>query len=189
MIEAKRAMRADMRAAVEAIDSDQRATATAMLTAALWSEAGLLRAALSPGAVLMRFMPLPDEIDPTAAMRRWLNGGGQLAVPVSEWDTRTMEAAVVTSLAEEAFEAGRHGIREPREPAPIPAAELAVILVPGLAFDAMGGRLGRGAGFYDRFLPRVSQRCQLIGVCHTEQIVEAVPQDPLDCRVASVVAV
>ena len=83
MIEAKRAMRADMRAAVEAIDSDQRATATAMLTAALWSEAGLLRAALSPGAVLMGFMPLPDEIDPTAAMRRWLNGGGQLAVPVS----------------------------------------------------------------------------------------------------------
>ncbi|MDP7070140.1 MAG: 5-formyltetrahydrofolate cyclo-ligase [Phycisphaerales bacterium] len=189
MIEAKRAMRAAMRAAVEAMDGDQRTTATAMLTATLWAEAGPLRAAVSPGAVLMGFMPLPDEIDPTSAMQRWLDRGGRLAVPVSDWDTRSMEASVVASLAGDLFEAGRHGIREPRDPSPVAAEALAVILVPGLAFDASGGRLGRGAGFYDRFLPRLSQDCLVIGVCHAEQVVEVVPVDPLDCRVASVVAV
>ena len=189
MTDAKRSLRAAMRAAVDAIDADQRTTASAMLTAALWAEAGLLRAAAAPGAVLMGYMPLPDEIDPTAALQRWLDVGGRLAVPVSDWDARTMEAAQVTSLDEAEFERGRHDIREPRNAQVVPAEDVDVVLVPGLAFDASGGRLGRGAGFYDRFLPRLSTACLLIGVCHTEQAVDAVPQDALDRGVDRVVAV
>jgi 5-formyltetrahydrofolate cyclo-ligase len=186
---AKQAMRVAARAAMSAIGSDASAAASTRLCEALWADDGLLRASIGHGRVLMAYMPLPDEIDTTAAMQRWLDAGGRLAVPVTDWACRTMDAAEVTSLDAAVFDAGPHGIREPRDRALLPADAIAVALVPGLAFDAAGGRLGRGAGFYDRFLPGVSAACAVIGVCHTEQLMEAVPQNALDRRVACVVAV
>jgi 5-formyltetrahydrofolate cyclo-ligase len=138
-----------------------------------------------PDAILMGFMPLPDEIDPLAAMQQWLDEGGRLAVPVTDWETRTMRAAEVRSLDNAAFVARKHGIREPSPPVFVPAAELAVVMVPGLAFDASGHRLGRGAGFYDRFLAGVS--CPTIGVCYGPQLLASVPIDSHDHLVQRVV--
>lgn len=74
------------------------------------------------------------------------------------------------------------------EPFPAPAKRVAadrfdVVLVPGLAFDLAGGRLGRGAGFYDRFLAAVSPKTRLVGVAFDEQIVEKTPCDAFDLPV------
>lgn len=78
--------------------------------------------------------------------------------------------------------AGPQGAREPRGGRPAPPPDL--VLVPGLAFDASGRRLGRGGGYYDRFLaglrPPVPPLC---GVCFSCQIVPAVPAEPHDIRV------
>jgi 5-formyltetrahydrofolate cyclo-ligase len=63
-----------------------------------------------------------------------------------------------------------------------------VVLVPGVAFDPDGGRLGRGGGFYDRFLQHVSASCVTVGVCVAGQVVESVPREPHDVRVGSVLA-
>ena len=63
------------------------------------------------------------------------------------------------------------------------------MLVPGLAFDRWGGRLGRGAGFYDRFLASLragraaGTRVALMGVCFEEQWTQRVPTEPHDVRV------
>jgi len=82
-------------------------------------------------------------------------------------------------------EVGAFGIPEPRDDAarlfePGMAGRTAVI-VPGLAFDARGGRLGRGGGYYDRFLGRASmQRAIKIGVCWELQLIEAVPTESHD---------
>ncbi len=62
-----------------------------------------------------------------------------------------------------------------------------VLLVPGLAFDANGGRLGRGAGFYDRFLPLLLPKTRLFGIAFDAQIVNRVPTTPLDFAVDAVV--
>ena len=71
-----------------------------------------------------------------------------------------------------------------REPAAhcaeVPLNRLDLVLVPGVAFDARGGRLGRGKGFYDRLLAAV--RGTKCGVAFDEQIVDAVPNGPLDIR-------
>ncbi|HNY17800.1 MAG TPA: 5-formyltetrahydrofolate cyclo-ligase [Treponemataceae bacterium] len=97
------------------------------------------------------------------------------------------------------FKTGAYGIREPLETAPKlwpgalgPEAFPVVILVPALAFSRSGDRLGRGAGYYDRFLTQFlaenaveRRRILLIGACHSFQIVETVPVEshdiPVDC--------
>jgi 5-formyltetrahydrofolate cyclo-ligase len=178
-------MRADARRALARLDAADRACESERLCEALWTDGGLLQRAFMPNAILMGFMPLPDEVDPTPAMRRWLDAGGRLAVPVSNWETRTMQAAEVRSLDEISFLVSDHGIREPQDPVLLPSEKLTLVLVPGLAFDAAGGRLGRGGGFYDRFLAGVS--CPTVGVCHSCQIVSSVPADPHDRLVGCVV--
>lgn len=76
---------------------------------------------------------------------------------------------------------GKFSVREPAASCPeVPLNRLDLALVPGVAFDARGGRLGRGQGFYDRLLAGVcGTKC---GVAFDEQIVDAVPVGPLDIR-------
>lgn len=62
-----------------------------------------------------------------------------------------------------------------------------VILVPGLAFDAAGRRIGRGGGFYDRFLLRLPPATLSVGVAFEAQRIDEVPADPHDRRVDVVV--
>ncbi|AMD21997.1 HGL343Wp [Eremothecium sinecaudum] len=81
---------------------------------------------------------------------------------------------------------GRYGLREPEaeETAPLPPAELDVILVPGVGFDMHGGRLGHGAGYYDDYMFRCdkynNRRPLLIGMALVEQRVLSVPMESHD---------
>jgi 5-formyltetrahydrofolate cyclo-ligase len=81
---------------------------------------------------------------------------------------------------------------ELRVPAPTgPAVDPRTVdlaVVPGVAFDADGGRLGRGGGFYDRLLAALSPATAVIGVCFERQVVERVPRESHDHRVQAVIA-
>lgn len=63
-----------------------------------------------------------------------------------------------------------------------------MVVVPGVAFTADGHRLGQGGGWYDRFLADVGDETVTIGVCFTEQVVSAVPQEPHDISVHRVIS-
>jgi 5-formyltetrahydrofolate cyclo-ligase len=83
------------------------------------------------------------------------------------------------------LEKGQHGVLQPREgygePLDKNSAIRLAVLVPGIAFDAGGARLGRGGGYYDRFLGGLRQLGALkIGVCWSMQVVPEVPTDPHD---------
>jgi len=69
----------------------------------------------------------------------------------------------------------------------VPPAEIEVILVPGLAFTARGQRLGRGGGYYDRYLEKLTTKTLRIGVCFALQIVKALATEPHDQLVNTVV--
>lgn len=91
-----------------------------------------------------------------------------------------LEFATVENWHE--LEPGRFGILEPPAGARrVSLAEIDLILVPGLAFDRIGGRLGRGAGYYDRALTEVGAASPiLMGVAHSVQLFESVPMDEHD---------
>jgi 5,10-methenyltetrahydrofolate synthetase len=124
-----------------------------------------------------------------APMRRepnWLIAGwrGEVALPRVEGDRLVFHAvSVADRLAR-----GRFGMREPdpNEALQIFPAEGDTILVPGVAFDRRGGRLGRGGGFYDRFLAQWPD-VRRVGIAFSEQLVAAVPREIHDVPVDAVV--
>jgi 5-formyltetrahydrofolate cyclo-ligase len=97
---------------------------------------------------------------------------------------KTLSFHPISALAE--LIPGRFGIREPA-PSQIPK-QLDLIVVPGLAFSTEGNRLGRGAGFYDRFLATVPQTTFKVGVCFEFQLVPAIPHEPHDITMDAIVS-
>lgn len=89
----------------------------------------------------------------------------------------------IANLAE--LKAGKFGILEPDAGALCAGNEFDLILVPGLAFDLGGGRLGRGRGFYDRFL--ANAHGIRVGICFDDQIVARAPMEAHDLRMDFVV--
>jgi len=103
--------------------------------------------------------------------------------PRVDWTARLMTPVIVPTLAADT-RPGRAGIREPTESCrAIDPASLEIVLVPGVAFDATGARLGRGGGFYDRFLAGLPPTVATIGVCFETQLVPRVPTETHDHRV------
>lgn len=135
------------------------------------------------GAVL-GFASFGSEVPTDPAMERVLRSGKRLLVPYV--DERSLRAAVVKTV--EDLAPGFRGIREPKRRDPVPATDADVVLVPGVAFDARGQRLGYGGGFYDAFLDSLPPKIPRIGVCFDIQIVEEVPAGEHDELVGVVVS-
>lgn len=83
---------------------------------------------------------------------------------------------------------GAYGISEPQGGKPCRAEEIDLMVVPGVAFTREGVRLGRGKGYYDRYLSREGMRAYTIGVCYECQLMEQLPCEEYDRKVAVVVA-
>jgi 5-formyltetrahydrofolate cyclo-ligase len=127
---------------------------------------------------VMVYMALPQEVQTRQIITQARQSQKRVAVPV----IRGQElVAVALSEAPTQLRRGRFGILEPcGTPRVIYPQEIGCIAVPGIAFDARGGRLGFGKGYYDRFLrqlPATTYRC---GLAFGIQVVPCVPQAPHD---------
>ena len=113
-----------------------------------------------------------------------MNRGKIAALPGFDADKQIYRSRHVKSLHVEIL-SGQFGIREP-SPAcvEIPLNDLDLVLVPGVAFDLRGNRLGRGKGYYDRLLE--SFNGHKIGIAFDEQVVDAVPVENLDVRMNAI---
>ena len=85
------------------------------------------------------------------------------------------------------MEIDEHGLRTPRDGQPLPPIAIDLVVVPALAFDTTGNRLGRGGGYYDRFLSRLRRAATTVGLAFDVQIVDELPVDERDVRVEVVV--
>jgi 5-formyltetrahydrofolate cyclo-ligase len=129
--------------------------------------------------VVMVFLSLPHEINTTAVVLRSWQDRKRVLAPKVSWHQRRMLPIEIRSLQDVATTAPM-GIREPVDGQPFPVANIDMVIVPGLGFDPNGHRLGRGSGFYDRFLGQpdfAGIRCAL---AFEEQFVEAIPAGPHD---------
>jgi 5-formyltetrahydrofolate cyclo-ligase len=136
--------------------------------------------AVPPGTIVSGFMPLRSEINPLHLMRRLAERGARLALPVV--------AGRGKPLLMRSFEFGAPlakgvwGIREPMADAPEVAPD--ILIVPLLAFDRRGHRLGYGAGYYDMTLTalRAHKPVTAIGIAYAAQEIPEVPTTERDER-------
>ncbi len=136
--------------------------------------------AVGPGVIVSGFMPLKSEINPLPLMRKLAGQGARLALPVIAG--RGKPLLMRAWGFDDPLDRGQWGIREPKAEAA--EVEPDVILVPLLAFDRAGQRIGYGAGYYDQTLARLRARKAVtaIGIAFAAQEVPAVPSTPRDER-------
>ncbi len=173
--DAKQVMRTTMRAQVRALSARARESHATAACAAIGRAAWFTSA-----RTVLAFVSLPDELDTSSLLRAILAAGKRLAVPRVLVATGQLEAVTLTTLDD--LIPGSFGVREPRGGTVIALSAIDVAIVPGVAFDRRGGRLGRGGGFYDRCLVT---RAGLLtcGLAFATQVVERVPMQDGDQRV------
>jgi 5-formyltetrahydrofolate cyclo-ligase len=135
---------------------------------------------LVPGTIVSGFMPLKSEINPLPLMRALADAGATLALPVVAG--RGKPLVMRAWRWSEPLAEGVWGIREPKPDAA--QVEPDILLVPLLAFDRAGHRIGYGAGYYDLTIAQLRGRKAVaaIGLAFAAQEIAAVPTTPRDAR-------
>jgi 5-formyltetrahydrofolate cyclo-ligase len=123
---------------------------------------------------VMIYLHMADELDTAEIAEAAWEGGKVVLVPKVSWRRRDMVALRIHSIEKRIVERD-YGLREPIDGEPWPVEEIDFIVVPALAFDRRGHRLGHGAGFYDRFLARPGVHAATCGLGFAEQCVEELP--------------
>lgn len=143
-----------------------------------------LLALAEPGTTVAAYVSFGTEPSTLGALDGWRRSGVRVLLPVVLPD-RDLEFRVYDG----ALVPGRLGASTPPPDAPVAdLGEAAVVVVPALAADRTGGRLGRGAGSYDRALARLSDDTLTVAVVHPEELWPVVPTEDHDRRVRAVLA-
>jgi 5-formyltetrahydrofolate cyclo-ligase len=118
-----------------------------------------------------------------------------IVVPCCSENENENTIVPIRIFSQNELESGRFGILEPKQnirnnpQRHVTPEQLDVVVVPGLAFDRSGNRLGRGKGYYDRFLSLFPSKTKtlLIGLAFECQIVEQIPVETWDCPVSIII--
>ncbi|WP_208301169.1 5-formyltetrahydrofolate cyclo-ligase [Mycobacterium sp. DL440] len=137
------------------------------------------------GQTVCAYVPVGSEPGSPALLDTLLELGVRVLLPVARNDVDGRAMPMQWGAYEPGtLMAARFGLREPPPPW-LPAGSVAdaeVVLVPALAVDRNGNRLGRGAGFYDRSLIYASPHARLVAMVRDDELVDALPADPHDVR-------
>lgn len=140
---------------------------------------GLLEASplLAVAGIVAAFLPLPDEPDLRPLLRTLLGRGLRVALPevMEDQEPRMRFVAVDDAEALARTRPAALGTSLPIDAHPIEPSSIGAMLVPGVAFDLLGHRLGRGRGYFDAFLSELPRNVPRIGIAYECQVVPAVP--------------
>jgi 5-formyltetrahydrofolate cyclo-ligase len=170
----KSALRREALARRDALPADTRAQAAEAIAARPFP------LAFAAGTIVSGFMPLKTEINPLPLMRKLAAAGAKLALPVVAGRGKPL---IMRAFGfGDALNSGQWGIKEPKPEAGEVAPD--ILLVPMLAFDRKGRRIGYGAGYYDMTIAALRARKPAIacGIAYAAQEVDAVPVTPRDAR-------
>ena len=171
---AKAVIRREAQARRDALPPDLRAVAAQAIAARPFP------VPVRPGAIVSGFMPVKSEINPLPLMRVLAEAGAQLALPAVAGRGKPL---IMRAFAfGEPLASGVWGIREPRHDAP--QVDPDVVIVPLLAFDRGGHRVGYGAGYYDMTIAalRAKKSVAAVGIAFAAQEIADVPTTPRDAR-------
>ena len=143
------------------------------------------RAYFREAATILFYASLPEEVDTWALMREALRQGKRVLIPKVRG--RQLVPAEVKRLST-GLKRGAYGIREPQvRIQTVRPSDIDLVIVPGLAFDGKGRRLGRGKGYYDRFLKKLRGRTRVVGLAFRFQRLRRIPVGTEDVSVNEVV--
>jgi 5-formyltetrahydrofolate cyclo-ligase len=146
---------------------------------------GHLPALIDAGETVCAYVPVGSEPGSAELIDSLLRRGVRVLLPVARHDATGVPVPLQWGeYRPGALVQARFGLREPAEPW-LPAEAIAsatVVLVPALAVDRAGVRLGRGAGFYDRSLPLAAPAARLVAVIRDDELVDRLPAEPHDVR-------
>jgi 5,10-methenyltetrahydrofolate synthetase len=141
----------------------------------------------STDPVVMVYVPIIGEPDPIMLLSSSISMGWRAAVGRGTSRTSTLQVVAVDPKVidggvwhRDQCEPDAWGMLVPRDRVPVAQSEVAAVVVPGMAFDRAGHRLGRGAGVYDRFLAALPASALRIGLVPSNRLVERLPTDPHD---------
>lgn len=140
---------------------------------------------LPPFSAIMLYSALADEV-PTQELMDALAAQGKMVLLPRVVNSTDMELRCYTCRHD--LQAGAFGILEPTGQLFTDYDAISVAIVPGMAFDGEGHRLGRGKGYYDRFLTRLPSAYK-VGLCFSWQLVDRVPSDVHDMVMDKVLTV
>lgn len=178
----KAALRKNLRAMLAAQSPEDRharaIAATALLTAT---------PEFAAARIVMLYLATTHELDTaTLALRCWQQGK-MVVVPKVSWDQRRMIPVEISSLSDEHLTVTGPGIREPIAETPVPISMVDLVVVPALGFTQTGHRIGRGMGFYDRFLCQRTFLGVSCGLAFEDQIVPDMPAQEHDVPMSMLV--
>ena len=175
---AKRELRSRMRQVRGVLPASAAAARSSAAT-----ERALALPELQGARVLVGFSAIHKELDPAALLAAARAQGKRVGLPRVVGELLELHEV---SAPEELVE-GTFGVLEPPASAPrIEPTEVDLVLVPALAFDARGHRIGYGRGFYDRLLPQLT-RAFRVGLAYDFQLLAELPDDPHDVPMQCVV--
>lgn len=169
----KKELRAQIRQKKRAMTADQIDTASRKLMEKFCSTDYYRNARTIYG-----YLPYNQEVCTVPILEQAIRDGKTVAVPKVYGET--MRFIVLEDLSQ--VETGYAGIPEPVADAPVAGDPTALVLMPGLAFDASGNRMGYGGGFYDRFLAQEPEH-PTVALCYGFQMVASIPTDSYDIPV------
>ena len=134
--------------------------------------------------VVMFYVSLKDEVNTLSMIDEALKTGKRVAVPVILREEKRLIAGEIGNRKED-LESQHFGIYQPKEGRvrEVPLENIDLVIVPGIAFDKYNVRLGRGHGYYDRFLCALPNKTKTIGLAFDFQVVPNLPKDSHDVPV------
>jgi len=130
---------------------------------------------------IMFYLAYDGEVETKEMIKEAIKQGKIVAVPVCKVKDKKIIPCKIGPDTK--FKKGPYGIKEPSKMVPLSLKELDLVIVPGVAFDKSGMRLGRGKGYYDYFLQNLSEKTTTIGLAFDFQIVSCLPTLPHDMPV------
>ena len=175
----KKQLRREIKSAIMALSEQQKSEQSAHVVQAVEA---IVRE--RKPRVLALFSPLNDEVDVRALL--YLTGC-KIVLPRIVNDGSDIAQMEFFEYSSSELCRGAYGIMEPQAERAYGAGEIDLMVVPGVAFTAAGERMGRGKGYYDRYLSREGFRAYCVGVCFGCQICDKLPVEPHDRRMNEVI--
>jgi 5-formyltetrahydrofolate cyclo-ligase len=172
----KSEIRRDTLARRDAMPDKKRADKSQVIMERLFDFANFLEA-----KIVLYYLNAGSEVVTEAMIRKTLEYEKIVALPLVNQKNRQIVPLKIDDLDRDT-RSGYRGIREPitRRCKVIPVEQINLAIIPGVAFDERGGRIGHGTGFYDKFIPSLDVTTRKVALAFESQVVPQIPMEPHD---------